>query len=243
MKVSDKIRNEQVVWASPDSIAFYQTHRNKPDDLYPSERFFLPDVLKEVATCLDIGCAAGGFSGIMKSFNPNLRYVGVDIIPQLIELAKITYPDSQFYVGDGINLPFAPDSFELVFSTGILHLNSHYREVVRSAYNLCSRYLLCDFRLTEGPGVIGEFDVNFDGKNIPEHPLPYIVMNVKEATDFLRSLRPKPASIQAKGYAHTPSPMARISLTEVIMAFFLIRKGNRHNKHTSIELDFSCPPD
>ena len=243
MELSSEINHEQKVWGSPDSVVFYQTHRNKPEELYLSERFFLPDVLKEVSTCLDIGCAAGGFSHIIKSFNSNLRYVGIDIIPQLIELAKITYPDSEFHVGDGIDLPFAPDSFELLFSTGVLHLNSHYRQIVSSAYNLCSRYLLCDFRLTEGPGVIGEFDVNFDGKSIPEHPLPYVAVNVKEVTYFLRSLRPKPASIQAKGYAHTPSPMARISLTEVIMAFFLIRKGNEHNKHTSIELDFSCPPD
>lgn len=243
MKLPDKIREEQKVWATPDSITFYQTHRNKPEELYPSERFFLPDVLKEVTACLDIGCATGGFSRIMKSFNPSLRYVGVDIIPQFIELAKMIYPDSEFYVGDGINLPFASDSFELVFSTGILHLNSHYKEIVRSAYNLCSRYLLCDFRLTEGPTVIGEFDVNFDGKSTSEHPLPYIVVNVKELTDFLRSLSPRPISIQAKGYVHAPSPMARISLREVIMVFFLIRKGDEHNKYTSIDLDFSCPLD
>ena len=242
MKPWSEINQEQKVWASPDSVAFYQTHRHKPEQLYPSEEFFLPDVLKEVATCLDIGCAAGGFSCIMKSFNPNLRYVGVDIIPQLIELARITYPDSEFYVGDGINLPFAPDSFELIYSSGVLHLNSHYQEIVRSAYRLCSKYLLCDFRLTEGTTLIAEFDVNFDGKSIPEHPLPYIVVNVKEVTDFLRSLRPTPASIQAKGYAHAPSPTGRIPLKEVIMAFFLIRKGNEHNKYTSIELDFSYPP-
>ena len=189
---------------------------------------------------MDIGCAAGGFSRIMKSFNPSLRYVGIDIIPQFIELAKRTYPDSEFYVSDGVNLPFSANSFELVFSTGTLHLNSHYKEIVSSAYNVGARYLLCDFRLTEGASIVGEFDVNLDGKSIAEHPLPYIVVNVKELTDFLRSLAPRPISIQAKGYPHVPSPMARISLKQVIMAFFLIKKGDEYNKSTWIDLDFCC---
>lgn len=242
MKPLKKINQEQKVWAAPDSVAFYRTRRHRPEELYPSERFFLPEVLKEVTSCLDIGCAAGGFNRIMKSFNPGLRYVGVDIIPQFIELAKRAYPDSEFYVGDGVDLPFASNSFELVFSTGMLHLNSNYKEIVRSAYNLCSKYLLCDFRLTEGPAVIGELNVNFDSKSTPKHPLPYIVVNVKELTDFLRNLSPSPVFIQAKGYAHAPSTMARIPSREIIVAFFLIRKGSEHNESTSLDLNFSCPP-
>lgn len=239
LKLSYTVVQEQDIWAKPDSLAFYKAHRNKPEDLYPSERFFLPDVLKEVSSCLDIGCAAGGFSHIMKHFNPNLNYMGIDIIPQFVKLAKKVYPDSEFCVGDGINLPFAFNSFELVFSTGVMHLNSHYEEIVRSAYAVCSKYLLCDFHLTKGPTIIGEFDVNFNGKSACRHPLPYIVVNEREFVEFLKRLEPKPIFIRAKGYYHRPSPMARITLKEVIMAFFLIKKSDENNKHTSIEVDIN----
>lgn len=237
--LSSEVKEEQGVWASADSFTFYQTHRHRPEELYPSEKFFLPDIVKEVSSCLDIGCAAGGFSRIMKSFNPSLRYVGVDIIPEFIEFARKTYPDSEFYVGDGINLPFTPGSFDLVFSSGVLHLNSHYQEIVRSGYRLCAKYLLCDFRLTEGQTVIGEFDINFDGKSAPQQPLPYIIVNVADLVDFLKSLNPTPAFIRAKGYPHPPSRMAKVSLVEVIMAFFLIGKGDKRGRQTSVDLDFS----
>ncbi len=240
---SDEIEQEQSVWVSPDSQIFYQTHRNTPEDLYPSERFFLPDVLGEVSSCLDIGCAAGGFSHIMKTINPDLTYVGVDVIPQFIELARENYPDSEFYVSNGIDLPFAPNSFELVYSTGVLHVNSHYRAIVRSAYDLSSRYMLCDFRLTDGEEVIGEIEVSFDGESVTEHNLPYIVLNVKELTDFLATLNPRPISIKAMGYTHAPSLTARVPLDEIIMAFFLIEKGSAATNKTLIDLDFSCAKD
>ncbi len=235
--------HEQDVWGSSGSIGFYTGHRNGPEDLYPSERFFLPRTLSMVSSCLDIGCAAGGFSNIMKHFNPNLKYTGIDIIPEFIEAAGKTYPDSEFCMSSGTNLPFIADSFELVFSTGILHLTFDYKEIVRSAYDVCSQYLLCDFRLTEGPEIIGEMNVDFINTGSDDHTLPYVVVNVEELLSFLSDLKPNPISIQAKGYFHPPSLMTRVSLDTVIMAFFLIEKGSEATNETLRDLDFSCQKD
>lgn len=217
------VQDEQRVWGRNGSLEFFQKSRQRPEDLYPSERFFLPAVLPQVTSCLDVGCAAGGFSRIMKSFNPSLRYTGIDILPEFVDIARRAHPDSQFLVGDGIHFTTPPESYDLVFSTGILHLNSRYRDIVDACYAQARRFLLCDFRLTRGAAVTGTFHVKFSDGN--ETPLPYVVLNVDEAVTWLASLTPRPRRIRAYGYYHAPSAMASVPLTQVLMAFFLVEKG------------------
>jgi len=227
---------EQAAWSSDQSLHFYVTHRCTPEELYESERFFLPQVLGKVASVLDVGCAAGGFSAVMKRFNPHLRYVGVDIIPDFIELARRRYPEAEFHVADGVSMPFAAESFELVHSSGTLHLNSRYRDMVRTAWDCSSHFLLCDFRLTRGPSVVGSMAVDFGGPGaVPTHVLPYHVVNVDELLAFLRELRPGPVRIQGRGYSRPPAPSARIPLDKVYMAFFLVEKG-RSARPPTVEL-------
>ena len=43
------------------SLNYWKNHRNKLDDLYPSERYFLYPILKSTKSVLDVGCAAGGY--------------------------------------------------------------------------------------------------------------------------------------------------------------------------------------
>ncbi|MFQ5872871.1 MAG: class I SAM-dependent methyltransferase [Dehalococcoidia bacterium] len=238
MRLSEDIAKEQQAWATADSLEFYRSHRTRPEELYPSERLFLPELARQVRNCLDVGCAAGGFSDIMKAFNPSLSYTGVDIIPRFVELARAAHPDGEFFVSDGVHLPFEPEGFDLVFSSGVLHLNSRYQDIVRACYSMCRRYLLCDFRLTEGPSVTGEMVVNFDEHSPPTPPLPYLVVNTEALVAFLKRLTPRPASIQARGYNHAPSPEARIPLKEVTVAFFLISKGDGIQE-TQVDLSLS----
>ncbi|WKZ36500.1 MAG: class I SAM-dependent methyltransferase [Anaerolineales bacterium] len=232
--LNKQILTEQKGWSAPDSLEFYRSHRNTKDDLYESEKFFLPAVLQEVNSVLDVGCAAGGFSRIMKSFNPKLRYVGVDITPELIETARQDYPDSEFYVNDGVNFPFSAGSFDLVHCTGVLHVNSHYQEMLKAMWEQTNRYLLCDFRLTHTASVLGEIEIRF-GENTQATRLPYYIMNVDELMVVVKTLLPAPALIRAKGYMHAVSPTAKIALDQVIMAFFLFEKGS--SPTTIIELD------
>lgn len=224
-----RVAEEQAAWAADDTLAYYRTHRQTPDDLYPSERFFLPDAARESATCLDIGCAAGGFSRIMKSFNPALAYTGIDITPEFIAHAKTAFPESRFDVGDGIHFPTPPESYDLVFSSGILHLNTRYLDIVRAAYAQTRRLLVCDFRLTYGPDVIGRFHVKF-GKSTgaaetTPRILPYLVLNLDGLVADLRALEPAPGSIDIRGYYHSPTPSADLPLSKVLMAFVRIEKG------------------
>jgi SAM-dependent methyltransferase len=238
MRPESTVVAEQAVWAAKDSLAYYSTHRQRPEDLYLSERFFLPDAVREATSCLDIGCAAGGFSRIMKAFNPALAYTGVDITPAFIERARAAFPDSRFEVGDGLHFSTPPNSYDLVFSSGMLHLNSQYREIVRAAYRQTRHLLVCDFRLTFGPAVTGRFRVDFGDRPAADvvRTLPYFVLNVEELVADLQSLDPPPRALTLRGYAHAPAATAELPLSTVLMAFVRLEKG-RPGDTTAVTID------
>lgn len=237
--IDQQVYKEQKVWGLPGNEDYFISRRSRPDHLYRSEKFFLPDVLAGVSNCLDVGCACGDFSAIFKSYDPAVQYTGVDIIERFIRIARQRYPGEKFMVSDGVSLDFPDNSFDLVHSSGILHLNSRYRDIVREMYRVAKRYVLCDFRLTEGPDVVGEMDVNLAGQEGPAQTLPYYVVNTAQHLEFLKGLMPSPARIAVKGYGHPPSKAARVAADKVSMAFFLIVKGP-HNGPTDIEVNLNA---
>jgi len=239
MQLATLVREEQRVWAASDSLQFFQTHRQQPEDLYPSERFFLPDILPRIRSVLDVGCAAGGFSRIMKSFNRALEYTGVDINPEFVEVARRSFPDSRFCLGDGIHFESPASSYDLVHSSGILHLNTQYEQIVASCYEQAKKYVACDFRLTFGAHVEGTFTLEFQPPQGARPLLPYIVLNVDELVTMLSALRPAPGVIRLRGYYHPPSPMANLALERVLMTAVLIEKQSG-DRHTQVVLDM--PP-
>lgn len=234
---SFSVVKEQAVWGKPDSLKWFAGHRQTVEELYPSERIFLPEVVRQVRSVLDIGCAAGGFCEIMKAFNPRLSYMGVDVVSQMLSAAASRFPDAFFTLTDGVNLPLQDGSVELVWSTGVLHLNSRYREIVREAWRISRRYLLCDFRLTDGASCTGRSDVNFDGQSPAKDPLPYVVLNTNELVRLLADLVPHPAAITIRGYPHEVSHMATGVPREVVMAFALVEKAPAASARPKVEID------
>ncbi len=232
-KIDPAVYQEQKVWSLESNEDYFRLFRSRPEDLYRSEKFFLPDIVKEVKNCLDVGCCCGGFNEIMRFYNPPLRYTGIDIIPRFIDIARERYPGSEFVVGDGTSIDFSDNTFELVHSSGILHLNSRYRDIVKEMYRVSSKYVLCDFRLTHGADATGEMDVNLVGQEQTAGVLPYIVLNIERQLELLKGLDPAPAAIMVKGYAHAPSKLARIDVEKIYMAFFLITKGKKSKAVTT----------
>lgn len=69
---------------------------------------------------LDVGTGAGAFA---LALAPLVReVVGIDLVPELLELARRRAPQNATFVeGDGRALPFDPASFDLVCSARTLH--------------------------------------------------------------------------------------------------------------------------
>jgi len=66
-------------------------------------------------TVLDVGCGTGSFADCFKG-----EYTGIDINQDYIRKAG-TKGNGHFMVADATALPFGPETFDLVFTLGLLH--------------------------------------------------------------------------------------------------------------------------
>ena len=77
-------------------------------------------------TVLEVGCGYGRIIIGLKKFLPDLKIVGVDIVKELLGLAKIIVTkeaneeDVTLGVGDAESLPFKDNTFDAVFSVRVL---------------------------------------------------------------------------------------------------------------------------
>ncbi len=86
---------------------------------------------------LEIGCGSGYGAGLMRDLKPT-RYVGVDIMPEQIALAKRRgLPNCDFRVLDATDLCcFEDGSFDVIVIFGILHHIPTWRRVLAEARRL-----------------------------------------------------------------------------------------------------------
>jgi 2-polyprenyl-3-methyl-5-hydroxy-6-metoxy-1,4-benzoquinol methylase len=61
-------------------------------------------VIKNKATILEIGCGPGNITKYLLSKRPDFNIFGIDIAPNMIELAKINNPKANFAVMDSRNI-------------------------------------------------------------------------------------------------------------------------------------------
>ncbi len=69
-------------------------------------------------TLLDVGCGTGHWSGFFAEMG--YRVTGVDIAPQMIEVARPALPECVFQVADLYQLPFGDGAFDVVAAMAVL---------------------------------------------------------------------------------------------------------------------------
>jgi SAM-dependent methyltransferase len=216
---------EQRAWASSDSLDFFTHERRTPDDLYLSEKIFLPDAVQRAKSVLDVGCACGGFAQIMRVFNSSVRYTGIDIVPEMLARAGRENSDDTFVVATGHKLPFKDRVFDLVHCSGAVHLNSRYQALIADMWRVARQEALFDMRLTKGPSREGTFRVDFANTGFGGE-LPYHVVNLEAARSLIDGLPDPPSHVRLSGYPHLPSANADLPAgTTVIMAFLLLQRS------------------
>lgn len=73
---------------------------------------------------LDVGCGTGPMIELLAAKYPEKRYVGLDLTPKMIEVARAKrLPNATFVVGDSEALPFEANSFDAVICANSFH---HY---------------------------------------------------------------------------------------------------------------------
>ncbi len=74
----------------------------------------LPNI--EGKRILLVGCGTAEESALLSEYNPK-KITGIDISEKSIAIAKESYPNCDFYVGDMLNLPFKENEFDFIFSS------------------------------------------------------------------------------------------------------------------------------
>lgn len=234
-------------WSNPSAIDFYYQNRHEVSDLYPSEKVFLPRVLFPGATVLDVGCASGGFFNIMRTFEPNIEYTGIDLSEKALELARERYPEAKFVLTEGFDLPFEDNSFDVVHCTSVFNNEPNYQGMLKEMYRVSNRFVVIDIRLLKDLGTVREsvYNIQFDGAQV-EAKVPYVVNDADEVANFILQLEPKPKALRGTGYFHQVAKEAESTQSDVCMTILLVQKGSRESGQTEIDLDdlpieFSIP--
>lgn len=226
----------------PDLVEFYSSQRNTPDDLYPSERRFLPWLAGEADTVLDVGCGAGGFAAIWDHFHPGIAYTGVDASAALVGAARRLHPEARFEQADGSRpLPFADRSFDVVAGLGWLHLEPRYRDALPELWRVAGRRLFFDVRLqTEQPAdVTGRQRLALSGDWDGATEIPYIAVAWAGFAQALLALGP--ASIRAHGYTGAPADTVSRMPVPVCFATFVLERSDAAADEPDVLLDLPFP--
>ena len=221
-----------------DLIAFFSSSRNRPEDLYPSERRFLPWLADQANQVLDVGCAAGGFSNVWRHYRSDVDYTGIDVSSELIATARAAHPSHTFLVGDcAEGLPFADEGFAIVQALGWLHWEPRYEAALRELWRLAARYCFIDVRLRETgrPTIRGQqrvaYTKEWDGLTVT----PYIAVEWMEFARLLASLRPR--RIYSHGYWGSPANTVTGVDARVCFSTFVLEKTSPEDNGCVVCID------
>lgn len=72
---------------------------------------------------IDIGCGGGIQYAALREIAPHVSYIGVDITPKMLSIARHLFPDVQFVLGDAANLPYPNNNFDVAI---VRHVFEHH---------------------------------------------------------------------------------------------------------------------
>ena len=136
--------------------------------------------LQRGETLLDVGCGDGFWTGLFA--DQGLVATGIDLSPGGIEQAQRDHPSAAFVVGDAEDLPFADESFDVVFCRAITHLARLDLTVEPT------RRLMTSMRRVLRPGgmILISFYTKRDGGGTPDHvwhPISELLRLVETVAD------------------------------------------------------------
>jgi SAM-dependent methyltransferase len=113
------------------------------------------DIEIEGRTILDAGCGMGDLIPFLYSRSDSFDYLGVDINPDFIAIAKKRYKGHRFEVGNPFSGKF-DRRFDLVFSSGVMNIKvtdwqKHRLKMIQSLFELTRECLIFNMAGGFGP--------------------------------------------------------------------------------------------
>ena len=84
---------------------------------------FIEDNRLSDFTLLDVGCGLADLYDYLNCFDIHDNYTGIDILPQMIDLAKQQHPNLRLIAGDIFTDDIFSERFDIVYSSGIFNID------------------------------------------------------------------------------------------------------------------------
>lgn len=236
-------------WSYENVLQFYASQRHRAEELYDSERAVMLPALESCGSVLDVGCAAGGFYQIFKSLKPGISYTGLDVVPEMVEVARRRHPEGRFEVSDAGSLNFADRSFDMSFCTGVLLHNPNFTQAIHELYRVARKACIIDLpRLVAVPYAFDKktsymvlkrrfHDVETSASE-EKTTVPYVLANPQPVFEFLlEGLRPKPHTLVAVGYYGHPNESVVLPVKPICFCVVYLGVGDGRVKNTRVLLD------
>ena len=129
------------------NVKEWSKSRDKISDLYPSEKKFFIQKIKLSNSFIDIGCAAGNFIKIIAKYTNIKNYLGIDISENMIEEARLKFPNYNFKQYDGKKIVYNIKS-DLVYSFGTLQYCNNYKDIITQMISASKKFVIFDLRFS-----------------------------------------------------------------------------------------------
>lgn len=90
---------------------------------------------REIKTVMDLGCGSGDSLDYFRTKDPNIRWIGLDIEESPAVKAR-TRTDGEFYIYDGVHIPFDDNHFDLIYCHQVLEHVRYPTALLKEVYRV-----------------------------------------------------------------------------------------------------------
>lgn len=160
----DKNKETFETW---DKIAFLYQEKFMKMDLYDETYDFICDsIAKPQAKLLEIGCGPGNISKYLLSKRADFDILGIDIAPNMIELAKVNNPTAHFQIMDTREIHTLESKFDGIIGGFCLPYLSQKesKELIASSCELLNENGLIYLSFVEGDPAKSDYKSGSGGR-------------------------------------------------------------------------------
>jgi len=125
-------------------------------------------IAKEKAKILEIGCGPGNITKYLLSKRPDFDVFGIDIAPNMIELAKKDNPTAKFSIMDSRKIDEIQEKYDgIVCGFCLPYLSSIDTEkIINDSYNLLNEYGFLYVSFVEGDPNKSDYQIGSSGDRV-----------------------------------------------------------------------------
>ncbi|MCB9203310.1 MAG: class I SAM-dependent methyltransferase [Flavobacteriales bacterium] len=97
-----------------NSVALNYENKFMQMDLYNDTYDFICDKMEKNSKILDVGCGPGNISKYLFEKRNDLKILGIDLAPNMIERAKINVAESEFIIYDALEIDKLNQKFDAI---------------------------------------------------------------------------------------------------------------------------------